>query len=84
MAFYRDQTAVNNVHKKQCKLETVVLNSNCNVLNVFISGGVSIVDTMTDGKYSQNFVGCIETITIHNKGPLGVSDALSGFNVEEC
>jgi len=39
---------------------------------------------MTDGKYTENFVGCIENIMIHGQGPLTVKDALSGFNIEQC
>lgn len=39
---------------------------------------------MTDGKYEENFVGCIENITINAQGPLDVKQALSGYNVEQC
>lgn len=52
------------------------------------SGGVSIIETMTDNKYSQNFIGCIENITIEVSqrivGPLTARDAISGFNIDQC
>ena len=48
------------------------------------TGGVSIIDAMTDGKYSQNFEGCIEDLVIHGKGPLESRDAIKGYNVLAC
>ena len=52
---------------------------------LYILGGVSLIDAMTDGKYSNNFIGCIGDIVIQGKGPLELpQDAVQGFNVKNC
>ena len=52
---------------------------------LYLSGGVSLIDGMTDGKYSNNFIGCIGNIVIQGKGPLELpQDAVQGFNVHNC
>ncbi|XP_060586623.1 basement membrane-specific heparan sulfate proteoglycan core protein-like isoform X4 [Ruditapes philippinarum] len=50
--------------------------------NIYI-GGVSLPEKMTDSKYEDNFIGCIDTVTIHGK-ELESRDALSGYNVQAC
>ena len=56
-----------------------------NNLSLYILGGVSLIDAMTDGKYSNNFIGCIGDIVIQGKGPLELpQDAVQGFNVKNC
>jgi hypothetical protein len=39
---------------------------------------------MTDGKFKNNFIGCIDSIKIHGKGPLESRDAVDGYNVLAC
>ena len=47
-------------------------------------GGVSMLEVMTDNKYSNNFEGCIEDLVVNGKGPLQGSDAIVGYNVQSC
>ena len=48
-------------------------------------GGVPAVDTMTGGKYINNFNGCVLEIYLQNNGPLRIpQDAVSGYNVLPC
>lgn len=51
---------------------------------LIISGGVPDLATMTAGRHTKNFAGCISDIKFNNKLVDFMLDHEGGFNVKQC